>query len=412
MLILTKIYIICILALSHPDARSDSYTNSIRELPVLPNYNDIQPLKHNFHNMSFQCKRFTIIPCTLWLTIKNASTMAKSYSWVAQLISKNPDWQVRIVDDSEVNRFMDVVFNGTKLLWAFNMINPSLGVARADIWRYAVLWVYGGGYLDTDSNIVSPLREVVQKNDSFIFSWEGVDRFPCYNETFHLYRKLSTNHSTRIIPSLPDKKFLQWLFFSEAKHSFLKQTLENIVEIIELEYYRKSVLLPNLPIVHEILCVTGPDLFTHSIIEVIQRLQMNVSYRTCNKEWRFFKGHAKMIRNKNVPGHYSKYKYTRQIKPIHVLREYYNGSKSNITVSFCLNAADHSSNNANNRQKLLNATILVTNKQKRDTGFSTQTCIYTNSLCEPSPVVEQLSRLLRNKQRGLLAIQKNFFYIG
>ena len=46
----------------------------------------------------------------------------------------------------------DVFFN-TSVLWAYNLINPELGAAKADIWRMAVLWKYGGVYIDADATV-------------------------------------------------------------------------------------------------------------------------------------------------------------------------------------------------------------------------------------------------------------------
>jgi len=45
---------------------------------------------------------------------------------------------------------MNTVFAGTSLLWAYHIINNRAGAAKADIWRYAVLWAYGGAYIDDD----------------------------------------------------------------------------------------------------------------------------------------------------------------------------------------------------------------------------------------------------------------------
>ena len=40
------------------------------------------------------------------------------------------------------------------------MINPVMGSVKADIWRYCVLYTFGGLYLDDDSDIAVPLDDV------------------------------------------------------------------------------------------------------------------------------------------------------------------------------------------------------------------------------------------------------------
>ena len=48
---------------------------------------------------------------------------------------------------------MQETFPNTSLLWAYHQIHPMCGAAKADIWRYAVLFVFGGVYIDDDSDI-------------------------------------------------------------------------------------------------------------------------------------------------------------------------------------------------------------------------------------------------------------------
>ena len=56
---------------------------------------------------------------------------------------------------------MNVTFTGTSVQWAYNLVRtPQYFASKADIWRYAVLYTYGGMYLDDDSDIRQPLDEV------------------------------------------------------------------------------------------------------------------------------------------------------------------------------------------------------------------------------------------------------------
>jgi len=59
---------------------------------------------------------------------------------------------------------MEKKLAGTSLLWAYKLLSPSVGAAKADIWRYAVLWTYGGVCMDDDNDILRSLNEVVGAN--------------------------------------------------------------------------------------------------------------------------------------------------------------------------------------------------------------------------------------------------------
>ena len=63
-----------------------------------------------------------------------------------------------------------------------------MGAAKADIWRYCVLWYYGGAYVDDDSDMKVPLDNMVEPLDSLIVSYEsnGFNADRCYVPTYHL----------------------------------------------------------------------------------------------------------------------------------------------------------------------------------------------------------------------------------
>lgn len=47
------------------------------------------------------------------------------------------------------------------MAWAYHLVRtPPYFASKADIWRYAVMYTYGGMYLDDDSDIRTPLDEV------------------------------------------------------------------------------------------------------------------------------------------------------------------------------------------------------------------------------------------------------------
>ena len=77
--------------------------------------------------------------------------------WVAshrrRLMALNPSYRFEIWDDRDCEHFMRIAAEPW-MRWAYFTINPSVGAARADIWRYAVLHHCGGVYLDLDSTLI------------------------------------------------------------------------------------------------------------------------------------------------------------------------------------------------------------------------------------------------------------------
>ena len=131
-------------------------------LTTFPSFDLVDSARKEFQKTS-NCTRNTRIPCHFWMSKRNKTDWNSSYissPWILNTIALNHDWQFHILDDNDVKVFMNTYFNNTKILWAFDHINPKFMPAKIDIWRYATLWMYGGGYMDIDSNIYTPLREV------------------------------------------------------------------------------------------------------------------------------------------------------------------------------------------------------------------------------------------------------------
>jgi mannosyltransferase OCH1-like enzyme len=115
------------------------------KLPLLPNENIKLDIEFsNKYNIISPLNGKTI-PKMIWIAVKDSKQELPSH--LHELFKRNPDWKIHIVGNNEKDLFIDTVFNNTSVQWAYHMINPALGAARADIWRYAALWLYGGFYI-------------------------------------------------------------------------------------------------------------------------------------------------------------------------------------------------------------------------------------------------------------------------
>ena len=69
-----------------------------------------------------------------------------------------------------MDNFVNDHFKG-EIAECYNKLN--IIVAKVDLWRYLILYKYGGVYLDMDSSIEKPLDELIQENDAAIITVEG-----------------------------------------------------------------------------------------------------------------------------------------------------------------------------------------------------------------------------------------------
>lgn len=98
------------------------------------------------------------IPRLIWMAVKDIKDQLPGH--IYEFFDRNKEWEKHICDNKCKDDFMNTVFANTSTQWAYELINPALGAAKADIWRLAVLYTYGGMYLDDDSDIKTPLDEV------------------------------------------------------------------------------------------------------------------------------------------------------------------------------------------------------------------------------------------------------------
>jgi hypothetical protein len=82
------------------------------------------------------------IPRILWIAMTDISE-GLNYQ-LPELFNRNPTWSVQICDNKCKNAFMDKYFKGSAFYWAYSTLSDDCGAAKADMWRYAVLWAFGG----------------------------------------------------------------------------------------------------------------------------------------------------------------------------------------------------------------------------------------------------------------------------
>jgi hypothetical protein len=95
----------------------------------------------------------------------------------------------------------------------------------------------------------------------------------CYHQQYNLsLHSLHTRFPSKTVHTIFGGRILvNWGIFAEPGNVVLGNTLRNAVNLIKLEYFRKSALIWNAKQPHwmHIMCVTGPRLLTASALESI-----------------------------------------------------------------------------------------------------------------------------------------------
>ena len=148
-------------------------------------------------------------------------------SWVTRwnirrIRRRNPGYEYYFYDDAKVLAFFEQEMP-PEYLRAYKRLR--IGAAKADFFRYAVLYVKGGVYLDLDSSIRRPLDKFIRPDDVAVITREGN-------------------------PGL----YVQWGLVFDKGHPFLKRTLEMVLDNIESHRYP-----------HDVHATTGPTVYSRAI---------------------------------------------------------------------------------------------------------------------------------------------------
>lgn len=178
------------------------------------------------------------------------------------------------------NNFNDEIYN------TYNKINPTYGAMRADFFRYCVLYLYGGIYIDIKSKINYPIFKIINKNDICILDIPRKDKEPW---------------------RLNSPTYEQWLLIFAPRHPYLLSMINLMCKYISEKYIPTSVNGIELATKGKILNITGPDAFTRAINNYTSDnniiLHRNIDYDTFAK-LNFEINYKKMYKMNNKK-HYS-----------------------------------------------------------------------------------------------------------
>lgn len=164
------------------------------------------------------------IPKIIYQTFKNNKLPFLTKWHIYNLKRRNPEYEYQFYNDERISEF---IFNefGIEIFDLYKRIN--IGAAKADFFRYAILYKKGGIYLDIDSLSITKLDDFILPTDAAIISLES-----------HL------------------EYYVQWALIFEPGHPILKNTLDIVIDNLKTNRYPNDV--------HK---MTGPAAYSLAIKE-------------------------------------------------------------------------------------------------------------------------------------------------
>lgn len=104
------------------------------------------------------------VPKIIWQTMKTNRVPVILSDYANTWIEKNPEYEYRFLDDDDIIDFIRNDF--PEYLEAYQKIR--YGASKADLWRYLIMYKYGGVYADMDCRCINPLRHWINPEAAFV----------------------------------------------------------------------------------------------------------------------------------------------------------------------------------------------------------------------------------------------------
>lgn len=166
-----------------------------------------------------------MIPKIIWQTYKEDINNLPDYAVQAMSswTEKNPGWEHRYMNDLEAREFIRSEY-GEEYAQIFDSV--PVPVMRGDMWRYLIIYKYGGVYADLDTTCLEPID-----------SW------------------LKEDHRMVVCPE-NNLHFVQWAFAAAPGHSVIKSVIDLMIDRLKNPDYSKK---------HFVHIHTGPGVWTDGI---------------------------------------------------------------------------------------------------------------------------------------------------
>ncbi len=205
------------------------------------------------------------IPQVVYQTWDSTLFGRTHFSGLTKFRRLNPEYDFHIFSSDEMDGFMCRHYGDQDIYDVYKCAQfPAM---RADIWRYCIVYKFGGFYFDINKCVSAPLLEIINNQDIGLISFENnlLDKVRACDTSARLPIPLSKAAADILIHS--DRPILNWGFGFAAGHPFLEQTINNIVAYAP-QYKDKIFTRARDPIIE----LTGPNMFTRSIYQVLDKI--------------------------------------------------------------------------------------------------------------------------------------------
>ncbi len=171
------------------------------------------------------------IPKVIWQTNHTKDLRTELLRNIDFMRQTNPDWQYQLYDDQDIEQYI-LEHYGSSILSYYQRISPAYGAAKADFFRYLLMYREGGVYLDIKTCATLPLDTLLRSDDQFILSfWDNLPGELHEGQIF-----------SRELQHIERGEYIQWAIICSAGHPFMREVLiETMKRIDHYNPYRTGL---------------------------------------------------------------------------------------------------------------------------------------------------------------------------
>ena len=214
-------------------------------------------MSKNYNEMLPVFEQGKCIPRLLHQTYKSKIVEdAALKSNIEHLTTLNPFWRYTLYDDADIEEFILRSY-GKEIYAYYQRIEPCYGAAKADFFRYLLMYKCGGVYLDIKSTNDLPLDDVLLPDEQYILAhWDNLEGGMYVDHGRHPgLEKVS-----------PQGEYQQWFIVAVSGHPFLREVILKVLQAID-NYNPWKVGIG----LYGVLRTTGPILYSLAIYDLIEK---------------------------------------------------------------------------------------------------------------------------------------------
>jgi mannosyltransferase OCH1-like enzyme len=214
------------------------------------------------------------IPRHLWMGFKTIPPVEERSTYLTSMLDRaaHSNWTIHLMDDKATDDFMEKYYGNTSIYWAYHNINPEVGAAKGDIWRYCALYMFGGFYMDDDAYIAAEFDDMIHEHDQLVLTWEkNRDHSACFLPYYRLSRECLNERFHRKTEGMFGGMILvTWAMAVIPRHKLFQRVIETVVDAVRSQYLGEPI---NYMGRYDsgskwIFCSTGPNMLTAAAREV------------------------------------------------------------------------------------------------------------------------------------------------